>query len=276
MGGRFARSWQLFKASWRVLRSRKELAVFPLLSGIAVLVVAVIFLTSAVFTVDFDADGNGARAGTYALLAGFYLVTAYVTTFFNAALISQAHLALKGGDPSVGSGLGVAASLAGKLVPWALLSATVSMVLRVIEERLGFVGRIISGIVGLAWNLITFLVLPVIVIEGAGTKAAVVRSKDMFRQTWGENVLGNAGIGLFGFLLFLPAVALGVLGGVAGGAVAWVLLGIAVVWMLLVAVVTSALSGIYQTALYQYAATRTVPQEFAGVDLGDAFRQKSR
>jgi hypothetical protein len=276
VGGRFSRSWQLFTSSWRVLRSRKELAVFPLLSGAAVLVVAVIFLTSAVFTIDFDAEGNGARIGTYALLAGFYLVTAYVTIFFNAALVSQANIALKGGDPSVAGGLRTAGSLAGKLVPWALLSATVSMVLRVIEERLGFVGRIISGLIGLAWNLITFLVLPVIVIEGAGTKQAVVRSKDMFRETWGENVLGNAGIGLFGVLLFLPAFALGALGVVAGGAVLWVCLGIAVVWVLVAAVVTSALSGIYQTALYHYAASRTVPQEFAGVDLGDAFRQKSR
>jgi len=276
MGGRFSRSWQLFKASWRVLRSRKELAVFPLLSGIAVLVVAVIFLTSAVFTIDFEAEGNGARVGTYILLAVFYIVTAYVTTFFNAALISQAHIALKGGDPSVAGGMRTAGSLAGKLVPWALLSATVSMILRVIEERLGFVGRIIAGLIGMAWNLITFLVLPVIVIEGAGTKAALTRSKDMFRNTWGENVLGNAGIGLFGFLLFLPAIAIGVLGGVAGGAVAWVCLGIALVWVLIASVVTSALSGIYQTALYHYAAERTVPQEFAGVDLGDAFRQKSR
>lgn len=274
--GRFARSWQMFKASWRVLRSRKELAVFPLLSGAAGLVTAIVFLTPAVFTVDFDAENGGATPGTYALAAAFYLVSAYVTIFFNAALISQANIALKGGDPTVAGGLRTAGSMAGRLLPWALLTATVSMILRVIEERLGFIGRIITGLIGMAWNLITYLVLPVLVLEGATTKPAVKRSMDMFRNTWGENVLGNAGIGLFGFLLFLPVIPIVVLGGAAGGAVLWVCLGLAVLWVLAAAVVTSALSGIYQTALYHFAAGRTVPEEFAAADLGHAFPPKRR
>jgi hypothetical protein len=274
--GRFKRSWEMFKASWRVLRSRKELAVFPVLSGAAGLVVAIIFLTPAVFTYDTEQDGNGATPATYALLAGFYVVSAYVAIFFNAALISQANTALKGGDPSVAGGLRTAGSMAGRLLPWALLSATVSMVLRIIEERLGFLGRIITGLAGMAWNLVTYLVLPVMVLEGAGTKRGVKRSAEMFRGTWGENVLGNVGIGAIAFLFALPCVLLIVIGAVAGGAVAWVCLALAVVGFLVTLVVTTALSGIYQTALYHYAATRSVPQEFAGADLAGAFPQKRR
>jgi len=274
--GRFSRSWQMFKASWRVLRSRKELAVFPVLSGAAALLVAIIFLTPAVFTVDFDSEGNGATPGTYVLLGLFYLASAYVAIFFNAALISQAHIALKGGDPSVAGGLRTAGSMAGRLFPWALLSATVSMIIRAIEERLGFLGRIIGGLVGMAWNLVTYLVLPVMVLEGATTKPAVKRSAELFRNTWGENVLGNVGIGAVGFLLFLPCIVLVALGVAAGGAVAWVLFGLAVLWFLGSIIVTSALSGIYQTALYHFAAERSVPQEFAGADLDHAFPPKRR
>lgn len=266
----------MFKASWRVLRSRKELAVFPVLSGAAGLVVAIIFLTPAVFTVDFDSEDGGATPGTYALLVGFYLVSAYVAIFFNAALISQANIALKGGGPSVAGGLRTAGSMAGRLLPWALLTATVSMIIRVIEERLGFLGRIIGGLVGMAWNLVTYLVLPVMVLEGATTKPAVRRSAELFRGTWGENVLGNVGIGAIGVLLFLPSILLIGLGAAAGGAVAMVLIGIAVLWFLASLVVTSALSGIYQTALYHYAASRAVPEEFSATDLGHAFPQKGR
>lgn len=274
--GRFGRSLQMFTASWRVLRSRKELAVFPVLTGAAELVVAIIFLTPAVFTVDFDSHDGGATPGTYVFLALFYLVTAYVAIFFNAALISQAHVALKGGDPSVAGGLRTAGSMAGRLLPWAALSATVSLVIRMVEERLGFLGRLIGGLVGMAWNLVTYLVLPVMVLEGATTKPAVKRSTELFRDTWGENVLGNVGIGAVGFLLFLPCVALVVLGSVAGGAVAWVIFGLAVLWFLGSVIVTSALSGIYQTALYHYAAERAVPREFAAADLGHAFPPKRR
>lgn len=274
--GRFKRSWEMFKASWRVLRSRKELAVFPVLSGAAGLVVAIIFLTPAVFTYDTEADGSGATPGTYALLAGFYIVSAYVAIFFNAALISQANIALKGGDPAVANGLRVAGSMAGRLLPWALLSATVSMVLRIIAERLGFVGRILSGLVGMAWNLVTYLVLPVMVLERATTKPALKRSAELFRGTWGENVLGNVGIGAIAVLFVVPSVLLIVLSGFAGGAVAVVCLALAVLWFLVALVVTTALSGIYQTALYHYAADRDVPQEFAAADLAAAFPPKRR
>jgi hypothetical protein len=274
--GRFSRSWQMFKASWRVLRSRKELVVFPILAGVAELVVAIIFLTPAVFTIDFNARGSGTTAGTYLILAAFYLVIAYVAIFFNAALISQAHIALKGGDPSVAGGLRTAGSMAGRLFPWAALSATVSLILRLVEERLGFLGRIIGGLIGMAWNLVTYLVLPVMVLEGATTKPAVKRSTELFRNTWGENVLGNVGIGAVGFLFFLPVIALVVLGAAAGGAVSWVLFGLAVLAFLAAIVLTSTLSGIYQTALYHFAAEQGVPQEFAAADLGHAFPPRRR
>ncbi len=274
--GRFKRSWAMFTASWRVLRSRTELAVFPVLAGAAGLVVAIIFLTPAVFSYDTEADGTGATPATYALLAGFYIVSAYVANFFNAALISQANIALKGGDPGVANGLRVAAAMAGRLLPWALLSATVSMVLRLVAERLGFLGRVVSGLAGMAWNLVTYLVLPVMVLERATTKPAIKRSAELFRGTWGENVLGNVGIGAVAFLMVLPSVLLLVLGGFAGGAVAVVCLVLAVLWFLVTLVVTTALSGIYQTALYHYAADREVPQEFADADLAGAFPRKRR
>jgi hypothetical protein len=269
--GRFARSWHMFKASWRVLRSRKELAVFPVFSGIAGLAVAVVFLTPALFTLDPDGRPT---FGSWALLVGFYLCSAYVAIFFNTALISQANIALNGGDPSVAGGLKVAGSHWLRILPWALLSATVSMILRAIEERLGFLGRIITGMVGMAWTLVTYLVLPVLVLERSGTKESIKRSVALFRNTWGENVLGNAGIGVFGFLLFLPAMALFVLGVLAGGATLAVCFGIAVLWGLLVGITVAALSGIYQTALYRYAAEGTTPPAFADADLGHAFPQR--
>jgi hypothetical protein len=271
--GRFARSWQIFKASWQVLRSRKELAVFPLLSGLASLLVAASFLTPALFTIR-DSANDSPTAASYLLFVGFYLVTAYVTIFFNTALISQANLALSGGEPSVANGLRVAGANWARILPWALLSATVSLVLRAIEERLGFLGRIVIGLIGMAWQLVTYLVLPILVLEGIGTKDSVKRSVDMFKRTWGENVVGNAGIGVISFLAMLPGVLVIVLGATAGGATLLACLVVGVLWMIAVAIASAALSGIYQTALYRYAASGDVVPAFAGADLGHAFRAK--
>jgi hypothetical protein len=276
--GRLARSYALFVASLRVLRAHKGLAWFPVLAGIAGLLVAGVFLTPAFFTAHVQTGDVRPTAGTYVLLAAFYLVSAFVTIFFNAALISQADTALRGdgGLPGVGAGLAAAGRRWPALLGWAGISATVSLVLRTIEERLGFLGSIISSLVGLAWRLTTFLVLPVVMLEGAGVKGSVQRSVELFRRTWGENVVGNAGIGLIGFLLSLAGYAVLLLVGLllGGTATVFVCLGLALVWTVLVTVFITTLSGIYQTALYRYAADGVVAGEFASVDFGAAFRER--
>jgi hypothetical protein len=275
--GRLARSYALFVASLRVLRAHKGLAWFTVLAGVVGLVVAGAFLTPAFFLSHVEITDHGRlTAGSWVLLAAFYLVSAFVTIFFNAGLISQADVALRGGAPAVGAGLAAAASRWPALLGWAGISATVSLVLRTVEERLGFLGSIVSNLVGLAWRLTTFLVLPVVMLEGAGVKAGVRRSVELFRRTWGENVAGGAGIGLVGFLLSLAGYAVLLLAGflLGGTATLFVCLGLAFVWSVLVAVFTTTLSGIYQTALYRYAADGVVPGEFASVDFAGAFRAR--
>ncbi|WP_086840454.1 DUF6159 family protein [Amycolatopsis kentuckyensis] len=276
--GRLARSFALFSASVKVLRAHKGLAWFPVLAGIAGLLVAGVFLTPAFFTVHLEAEHFRPTPGTYVLLAAFYLVSAFVTIFFNAALISQADVALRGdgGLPGVGAGLAAAGRRWPALLGWAGVTATVSVVLRAIEERLGFLGSIISGLIGMAWRFTTYLVLPVVMLEGVGVRDGVKRSVELFRRAWGENVAGTAGLGLVGFLLTLAGYVVFLGGGflLGGTATVFVAVGLAIVWTLLVAVFTTTLSGIYQTALYRYAAEGVVPGEFASVDFAGAFRER--
>jgi hypothetical protein len=276
--GRLARSYALFTASLRVLRAHKGLAWFPVLAGIAGLLVAGAFLTPAFFTAHVQTGDVQPTPGTWVLLAAFYLVSAFVTIFFNAALISQADVALRGdgGVPGVGAGLAAAGRRWPALLGWAGVTATVSLVLRTLEERLGFLGQIVSSLVGMAWRVTTFLVLPVVLLEGTGVRDGVKRSVELFRRAWGENVAGTAGIGLVGFLLTLVgyAVFLGAGFLLGGSATVFVCVGLAIVWTLLVAVFVTTLSGIYQTALYRYAADGVVPGEFAAVDFAGAFHAR--
>ena len=77
-----------------------------------------------------------------------------------------------------------------------------------------------------------------------------------------------------GSLAILPG-ALVVAIGAALGTVGLVVFGsIGVAWILVSMVAVAALSGIYRTALYQYAATGQIPADFAGTDLANAFQPK--
>jgi hypothetical protein len=213
--------------------------------------------------------------GGYLLLFVLYLVLAVITIFFNAALVSAAHERLSGGDPSVETALAGATSRIGLLLPWALVSATVSTILKSIQERAGILGRIVVGVVGIAWALVTFLVLPVIVVEGLSVGAAIKRSKDLFVRTWGEQVVGNAAIGIVSFLGILaygvvavPLMLTGVTALLIAAIATWV------IWAAIVSTVGAAMSGIFQTALYLYASTGSVPSGFSPVAIEAAFRPK--
>jgi len=275
--GRIARSWAMFKASLRVLNTRRELVLFPVLSGIATLIVAAGFVAPALLASRHSIDnGDKLQPISYVLFFLGYLALAYVTIFFQAALISQADIALQGGDPSVAGGLAAARGKAGAILPWAILSATVSLLLRALEDRAGAFGRFAIGLVGMAWSLVTYLVVPILVLENVTVGAAIRGSSQLFKRTWGENVVGNAGVGLVSFLASLPAIALFAIGAASGGPGGIALMVLGVLWLLAVAVLASALSGIYQTALYRYAASGTVAPAFSDASLEQAFPPRSR
>lgn len=274
--GRIQRTIELAKSSWGVLKADKELIALPAISGLASLIVAATFVLPLLATQDLQTDESPGLL-TYIILFAMYVALAYVTIFFNAALISAAHERLGGGDPTIRSALRGAASRAGKILPWAIVSATVSIILRAIEERAGTLGRIVAGLAGVAWAVVTFLVLPIIVIEGLTVGDAIKKSGNLFKRTWGENLAAQVGFGLIGFVAMLPAIAVAFLGISAGGAAAGVAIAIAVLWAILVTMVIAALSGIFQTALYHYATDGSVPSGyFANEDLAGSFAHKQR
>jgi Family of unknown function (DUF6159) len=272
---RFQTSWEIAKRSWAVLKSDKTLAWFPVLSALAsLLVVAIIGGLIAVAGIDNKATGDSLQPIGWVLIVVAYLALAIVQTYFLAALVAGADQRLRGNDSTVRTALDIANSRLHRLLPWAVVTATVTMVLQAIEERFGLVGTIVARLVGLAWNLVTFLVVPILVLEDLGVGDALKRSKDLFKKTWGENVIGQGGLGIVGFLAMIPGVLLVAIGAAMGTAGLIVLGAVGVAWIIASAVIVSALSGIYRTALYHYAAGGRVPGEFADLDLHDAFRPR--
>jgi hypothetical protein len=282
MAGKFARSWQLMKASAAVLRSDKSLMMFPLLSGLCCLLVAASFLIPiAVVAVGAEHAGRqGLPVAGYIGLFAFYLVQYFVIIFFNTALAGAALQRLRGEATSFADGMAVARSRVGAIFGYALIAATVGLFLRALQERLGFVGRLVAGLLGLAWTVATFLVVPVLASEDIGPMDAVKRSVELLKRTWGENLIGNAGLGVvFGLVTFVAAlisVAL-IVGAASTQSMALIIAAVAVVvvGLSLLGLMQASLQGIYSAALYQYAEEGTVGTDFDQALLEQAFRPKS-
>jgi hypothetical protein len=279
---RFSRSWQLVKASATVLRSDKELLVLPLMSSIAAIVVIASFVAPAIGFGWLDTldDGGEMSPAMMAWVFAFYLSQYFVMFFFNSALVGAAMIRLDGGDPTVADGLRIAFSKIGAIFGYAMIAATVGLILRMIEQRAGFIGQIVISMIGAAWTVVTFLAVPVLVARDIGPVDAVKESAMLLKRSWGENVIGAGGIGLvFGLiiaLVIMAGVALTIAAGAGtgSGVLAAVVGGITVLAVLMLALVQTALSGIYSALLYRYAVNGDAP---AGVDsmlLANAFQKK--
>ncbi len=277
---RMQRSWALAKSSWAVLKSERGLLWLPVLSFIGSLIVVGIFALAVWATLGKDTGLDGtdqysANVVTYVLTFCTYVGVALVQTFFLAALCAGANERLQGRDTTLGMALGVAQSRLHRILPWALVSATVSLIIEAIEERFGFLGRIIGTLIGAAWNVVTFLTVPIIVFEDVGPITALKRSGHLLKQTWGENLMAQIGLGVIGLIAFLPGLAVIGLGVLSGTALVMVpLIAIAVVYLAIAASVVSALSGIYRTALYRYAVDGQVPPAFASTDMEHTFGKR--
>ncbi len=278
MFDRFSRSWELVKASATVLRQDKHLLVFPFISGLASLAVILCFALPIFGLKAFDGlDGNNAMLYSTAFL--FYVVQYFVIFYFNVALVGATMIRMDGGAPTVADGLRVANSRLGAILGYAIIAATVGVILRAIQERVGFLGRIIVGMLGVGWTIATFLVVPVLAARDQGPVASIKDSAAMLKQTWGENVIGQAGIGLvFGVLFTVMGIAAAALlfavaqaGSIVLIVVVAVLLGLA---FLLAVLVQSALAGVYSAALFRYADKGASSTGFDNRALQGAFAVK--
>jgi len=280
---RFSRSWKLVKASASVLQQDKELMVFPLISSAALLVVLASFALPIIGLNALDGLSRGSNDGVsvaaYAVAFLFYFCQYSVIFFFNTALVGAAMMRLDGGNPTLRDGMRIATSKIGVILGYAFIAATVGMILRAIEERVGFIGKIIVGLLGIGWALATYLVVPVLAARDVGPIDAIKESGSLLKKTWGENVIGQAGMGLAFGLIFMGIVAVGVVlliaAAVSGSGL---LIGLVVVLMVLIlaiaVLVQSTLAGIYSAALYRYATTGKGSQGFDADTMKLAFAPK--
>jgi len=280
--GRIARTWDLIGQSFAILKSDRELIWLPIFSGIASIAASVLVLTGGalLFLPQLKAmgaaEGRGVpmTQGMWAWLLAFYLVNYFVVVFFNVALVSAAGNRLAGGHATIDDGLRVAWARVGKIFQWALIAATVGVLLRAVEERVGWLGRLVAGVIGVAWTLATYFIVPILAAEDLGPIEALQRSGELFRERWGEEVVGGFSFGLIFTLLALPAVVLPLYGATAGRAMLLAGLVLAVLYWLLLAAINSAVQGIFMAALYRYATSGSVVGGFRRDDLATAWRPK--
>jgi hypothetical protein len=267
------RSYAIFVESLRVLSKDKEILIFPLLSGI-ITIIAFISMVFAGFASGVFQHFERRDPLTYAVLFVWYFVSWFIVLFFNVALIHCASIRLRGGDPTVADGFRAANQHLGRIAMWALVSATVGLILRVVAERANFIGKIIVGLLGAAWSIATYFIVPVMIFEKRTLRDSVKQSTQLIAKTWGESLVAAGGIGTFVMLLALAGLLLPVAAFFISATAVLVALAVMVIYWIALSVMTAALSGIFRTALYLYATEGRTPEGFTPDHVQHAFAPK--
>jgi hypothetical protein len=275
--GKLARTLVLMSASWQVLLNDREILVLPILSGIfstSVLVSFVLLGLQGNWLQAMASRGDRDQAIVgYVFLFCFYVVNYFIIYFFNAAIVACAAIRLEGGNPTLNDGLSVAMERVGAIAAWSFVAATVGFILGSMESRSRGGRSLVAGILGIAWSVLTFLAVPLMVVEKCPAGEIIPRSRELVGSTWGEQVMGNVGFGTIFFILTLPVLPVFFLLKLKGGAavpMAAVIGG--AVYLMVLSIVQSALRTIFSTVLYLYASRGKAPAGFADQQLHDALR----
>jgi hypothetical protein len=247
---RLSNGWTLAMNSFKVLKENKQLIIFPVLSGISLVLImgsfVLVFLSANGWS--FENAEDPGTIGNYLYLFLFYLVNYFIVVFFNMSLIHCTRLYFRGEEVSINAGLRFSLSRIGTIFSWSVFAAIVGTILRIIQEESGIIGKIITGIIGIVWNIATFFVVPVIAYEDLGPIAAFKRSSQLMKQKWGESLGATFSFGLIQFLamivLVIPLFFIGNMIHPIGG------IALAIMGVFIIATIFSAAQTIFVSAVY--------------------------
>lgn len=264
---------ELSKQSWGALRANRQLVIFPIISMIGMIIITALFFIPAATLLGLTGTTGGATIEYtwipfLVVLFVYYLVAYFFVIFSNTALVGAVLKLIAGEPATVGDGLRVAMSRLGKIIVYALISATVGVIARSIMQSgrssdnviVAILTAVIGGLIQGAWNLMVFFALPVMIVENTSITTSFKRSLEIFKQTWGEGYVGSTAIGGISCLVYLAVLLVTgaiIAGGIALGNAAIIVVGgvFMLVGFVVVSLLNGAVNGIFQASLYYLATT---------------------
>ena len=247
---RLSSGWTITLNSFKVLKENKQLIIFPLLSAVSMILILGSFVTVLLAFAgwDFEYIQEPGTAMSYIIMFLYYLVNYFIVVFFNTALVHCTRLYFKGEEVTIAKGLRFSMSRIGTIFSWAVFAATIGFILKIIQENLGWLGKIITGLLGIVWSIATFFVVPVLAYENVGPIGAFKKSTQLMKEKWGESLGATFSFALIHLIgIIIVAIPLFFIGSLIHFYLGVVL---AVLGILLLAAVMSATKMIFVSAVY--------------------------
>ncbi|MBK6763947.1 MAG: hypothetical protein IPG68_12070 [Micrococcales bacterium] len=269
--------------------------LFPVVSAVLAIIAVLVIGGAGVAALGWRGVEETAASGevsTSTAIVGIVIliIAAYVATLitqvFMGGLVKCADEELQGRDSSFGAGLGAAMGRFPALMGWAGIQTAVGWLLSAVRGNgsdnnviVTVLRLVLASLLAVAWSVITFFVLPLIILRGKGPVAAIKQSVSVIRATWGMQIAGGVRIGgLIGLIAVLPGILFAVVGGfvaMAGTpAVGVPLSALGVIVVIAAQVVISAMRAIFSVAMLHYVEEQQGFGPFEAAALQSAVRVK--
>jgi Family of unknown function (DUF6159) len=292
-----ARSWKQSKAitsqAWGVIKQNPYMLAFPAVAGVLAIIAFLIIGGIGVAAMGWSAVTSDAASGEVSdgsaiVGVAFFAVAAYVATLITqimmGGLVKCADEELQGRDSSFGAGLAASFARLPALLGWALIETVVGWLISLVQGNgtsdnifVTILRLVLASLMAVAWTIITFFVLPLIILRGKGPLQAIKESVTLIRSTWGMQVAGGVRIGgIIGLIAVLPGILVAVAGGfiAAAGtpAVGVPLSALGVIVVIAASVLINAMKAIFSVALLHYVEGAQGFGPFSTEDLQSAVR----
>lgn len=281
--GKLKASWLLLKESLRFLRADSEMLFIPIVTALLSILLFIglclitfvvawggsveTFVSWAEVQAQTETESNEGMAYAYVFIFLMYVISAYTLALSQAGIAHIVYTRVHGGNATLGQGLRSAFSHSFSLLLWAVITSTVGLILQMIAERSRLFARIIASLIGAAWNVLTYFVVPAMVIDKKSAFASIGKSVEVFKKTWGETLVTNISLGaaftLVSVLFIIACVGLIILGAVVSS-IGLMIFGttVLVVGTFALALIQATLNGVIKTLLYVYASENITPTNF--------------
>ncbi len=310
--GKFKTSWSLFRSSLSVIVQNKRLLLFPVIGFVFFVIIGLFFLSPVLLWdsghsitepshwetlgkhIHNMVGNKKVTGGTvieqlfgnywYAWFVLFYLISMFSTTFLNVAFYNEIINGLNGKRVSLLRGIKTALSKIKLILVWSLFAGAIGLIIRKLEEKLGFVGKLIMGLIGIAWSVASIFVIPVIIREEKSSNPIKLlkTSALMLKRTWGETVIGYAGISVFSLLIFAISLLLLFFACIFfigmnipnAGAIIVIMIFIFTICMFILAYLSTIANHVYRGALYVFATEGVIPGPYDEDMMNKAWKVK--
>ena len=260
------RGWEMSKLSMGVVKKDPELMVYMIFAGVMSLACLIGMSIPQLFEMSWAVNPDASFTPAYLVFAfAGYMVLSIIVVFWNCAIIANANIRLTGGDPKFADGVNAALKRLPIIIVWGIIAGTVGLLQKFLEgvarssdhPAAAVLATVIHVIGGLAWWLMTFFMIPHLILENKSIGDALKASKATFFDTWGENIVSGLGIGAIAFLFAIPiiglTIGLSIVAGPFGLLVGAVLIGLLIAW-------ANAAEQVAVVALFRYAKDKKMPQ----------------